>query len=248
VTQVQLQYYRIVGGMASWKGKAPFHRASVVIVPNEGSGALVKVLRYGGSEAEGENLDADDWSALQRQGEAMAWPGRVPAQADVWLWVIRKTFALERTATLAELRQCCRLLGEPMEDSGDLACLVVEKKAADLREAWASRATRLAEDRLAAKKVNEALEAASTALQVGALMTPQRLALLALTYKRCGRDERSEGYFKMAERSLGAAFAREARKRFNELSRAYPVLSELSMRRVRSLRKSHLAPQQRAAA
>ena len=223
-----------------------------MIASADGGDSLLKILRYTDEDAEGEELDHDEWPALLSKQEAMLLPGNHPAQPHAWLWIFRKSFALDRPQILQELSDTCRQIGEPIQSpSGDTAFLVIESHAADLRETWASRAARFSEVALCQNDTGTALALAETAFHVGSLMTPQRLALLAFAYKRNGRETRADAYLKMAGRSMGAPFADEVRKELEVLSRSCPgnrALKPLVTRRIAALSKERLARHQEAAA
>jgi hypothetical protein len=76
-----------------------------------------------------------------------------------------------------------------------------------LRDRWASEAFTTALGWAKSNRWDRACVAATRAFVAERAMSPERIALLALTYERCGNPTRAEGYLLMAKRSRGADFA-----------------------------------------
>jgi hypothetical protein len=238
VTVWGLEQGRIVGALASWKGRAAFHRAPLVLVSTSDPDRYLRINRYIDGRVEGEALRREDWDALMRSDEAMPLLPERSAARDVWLWLFRKRFALDRVSRVEELRQQQSLLAEPQwggEDS--VACLVAETGLGGLRDAWASQASRLGEEALHGKDAQRTLDAAETAFDLERLMSPRRVALLSVAYRLGGRESRAAGYVSMAERSMGAAFAKEVQA---EIAALFPDagLSTLRARRLLALKRA----------
>lgn len=212
---------KIIGAMAAPKGKAPFDRASVVVASKSDPNAILQVRAYlGEDEIEGKPLDPDEWASLLKSEQAIA-IDPMDAVLGATLWVLRPTFE-GRDAALEALRTSGGLLCATFRlTDGSFSCLVSERDPAmsALRDHWAQEAF---EKALAWAKSNHwerACVAAARAFVVERAMSPERIALLALTHERCGNATRANGYVEMAKRSRGDDFATQVLEKRVELER-----------------------------
>jgi hypothetical protein len=212
----------IIGAVAPLRGNAPFHRAPIVIAT--AANELLRISRYSGEFAEGEQLDKEEWQALIDSNEAIPLPC-MSASSNVWLWVLRRNFLLDRERLLAHLRNSSALQKTIELEEGVLGHLVNEAMAAGLRDALANEAARQAEASLRARDAERAVSFAEAAFNLQRTITPRSVALLASGYRMLQRSERADGYLELTGRSLGGAFRSEVQ---NEISAIESTL-ELSL-------------------
>lgn len=213
--------YMIIGAMVAPTGKAPFDRAGVVVESKGAPGVFVQVRAYvGADEFEGKSLDRDEWTSLLRSEQAIA-IAPLAAAPGATFWVLRPGFE-GREAALEELRTCGVLTHDAFRlVDGSFGCLVSERDPAanGLRDRWASESFATALAWAKNNRWDRACVAAARAFVLERAMNPERIALLALTYERCGNPMRAEGYVQMAKRSRGADFATQVIEKRAELER-----------------------------
>jgi len=142
---------------------------------------------------------------------------------------------------IREIQERQALVGDVVhEESGNIACVVVEAKLAGPRAAWVDEAARMARAALRAGDAAKALAAAETAFNLDARMTPHGVALLACAHRKNGKEQRADGYLRMAERSMGTTFATEVREELVELNPQAASTRPFHQLRLAALRKAPL--------
>jgi hypothetical protein len=212
---------KIVGAMVAPRGKAPFDRGNLVLASAIEPGLFLQVRAYVGSdEIEGKPLVLDEWTSLLKSEQAIEIEP-VNAAPGAAFWVLRPAFE-DRDAALEALRTSCALLHDAFRLlDGSYGCVVSERDPAanGLRDRWADEAFAKALAWAKSNRWDRACSAATRAFVVERAMSAERIALLALTYERCGNPTRAEGYVQMAKRSRGADFAAQVSEKRAELER-----------------------------
>ena len=175
----------IVGAMTTWKGKAAFDRAPLVLAL-DGDRCLI-ARRWADGKAEGDELTADEWEALTQSGDAMRIGGLGDAEPDSFLWLFRPHFPRARHAVLSEILAVLGLRAGVFNDHA-LACHVVElPSVVGLRAEWAARLDGYARARLV-----EAEGLAEAAVQVAVGMSDAHVEVLVSILRRLGETARAD--------------------------------------------------------
>ena len=221
----KLSDFQVAGAMTLPQGKAAFDRASLVLETLAAPAQYLQVTAYledGG--VDGKRLSGEEYQALQRSGQAIAFSERFAAGAGLALWVLRPSFP-GREAALQELRASEVLLRDYLAlADGSFGCLVRERPAAlALRDRWAQEAHEQARRWAIGASWERAREAASRAFVLERAMSPERLAMLMLVCARQGQQVRADGYLRMARQSRSQEFAAQIEDHLRELEASLAV-------------------------
>jgi hypothetical protein len=195
--RVPLLGKKVVGGVCPLHDPSPFDRGRAVL----GTPAGVLVLhRYSSeTEAEGRELDPDEWRRLIESGDAHEVRSPVDACPNGALWLFRDRF-LDIELAFAELKEAGALASSWTREGVRLA-LVDEERARGLRRSLADHAFDAAWG-LARKKAWDEAERAAIQAFVLSDMVPEHIALLTLVLEEKGEKGESDGYLGAAKNSL----------------------------------------------
>jgi hypothetical protein len=220
--KIPLAGKRVLGGVSPLHSGSPFGRGRAVLGT---PGGVLVLHRYPSeTEAEGRELDPDEWQRLVESGDAHEVERPVEACPNGALWLFREGF-LDVELACKEIQEAGALASSWTRE-GVRVALVNEGRAAGLRRSLADRAFDTAWG-LARKRAWDDAERAAIQAFVLSGMVPEHIALLTLVLEEKGEKGESDGYLGAAKNSLRPDdFARlmERRRQYAE-DLARPVLS-----------------------
>lgn len=235
---------KIVGAMAAPRGNAPFDRANLVIQSNLEPYELAQVRAYiGTDEVDVIFLHADEWKTLLNTEQAIELPP-TDLVSGAAFWVLRSSFS-GRDAALEELQTSGVLVHSPVRLGDASFGLIVSEhgpEALRLRDQWARDAFAEAQKWAADGHWERARTSATRAFVTERAMNSETVAMLALTYEKCGNATRAAGYLKMAERTHGADFAAQIREKRADIEKELqtaPSNSEIRPKFARDIHKNN---------
>lgn len=216
---MKLSECKIVGAITLPRGKAAFDRANVIL--STGKGYLEATTYLDGDEVTGKSFTHEEMLAIVGSGQAIRFPGFLPAVTGAVLWVLRSNFE-GREAALEELRKSgCMLYEYIRMIDGSFACLVREQPAMlELRDRWTAASDECARRLGRQGDWEAACKAAMQAVVLERTMSPERIAMISLAWLKLNDRLYADGYVSMARNSRGEDFARQVLARRAELELA----------------------------